>query len=93
MKRVIAAVLFALVFTLVPLGVMRLESETRFVSWCTYVASRFMVPGILVGVAMSDFRVHDVNMILASVANFVFYFLFACICLLGWEEYKQRPQA
>jgi hypothetical protein len=78
---------------LIPLGILRLDSETGFVAGCKNVASYLMVPGVLVGIAFSDFKVHDANMTAAYIANFVFYFLVAYLCLLGWSRYRQGPQA
>jgi hypothetical protein len=93
MKRVIASVLFALFFTLIPPAILRLDTETGFVGWCKNVVTYFMVPGTLVGLVLSGFKVDDVNMTFADIANFVFYFLIAYSCLLGWSRYKQSPHA
>lgn len=92
MKRVIVSILLAMFFTLIPPGILRLDSESGFVGWCKNAVTYFMVPGTFVGLAFSGFKVDDVNMTSAYAANFVFYFLAAYLCLLGWRRYKQSPQ-
>jgi hypothetical protein len=49
MRRAIYAALVACVFTFVPIFVLRLDSETKFVDSLKWVAATFGVPGAFVG--------------------------------------------
>ena len=95
MRRAIYTALVAWVFTFVPIFVLRLDSETKFVDSLKWFAATLGIPGAFVGLLAALGRVHDIDPWVTGAANFAFYFILTWLILkaLGRSHTNEVSQS
>jgi hypothetical protein len=75
MRKTIYAGLVATAFTLIPIFILMLDSETANAAWLKSAAAILGVPGAFVGFLLAFGRIHDVDPWITDIAKFAFYFI------------------
>ena len=88
MRRAVYAALVACVLTVVPILILRLNSETSVVNSLKTIAAALGVPGAFVGLIAAFGRVHDIDLWVTDIANFAFYFVVAWLLLKAFGRSK-----
>ena len=88
MRRIMYAVSVACAFTFVPIGILRLNSETPFVKSLKNIAAALGVPGAFFGWIAAFGRIHDIDSAVTDAANFAFYFLITWLLLKGLSRIR-----
>jgi hypothetical protein len=70
--------------------ILKLESETAIVRSLKSIATFLWVPGAFVGLVAAFGRVHDIDLWVTNVGNFVFYFLITWLVLKGFDRSRTR---
>jgi hypothetical protein len=86
MKGVIYAALVAWVFTFVPIFVLRLDSETKFVDSLKWFAASLGIPGAFVCLLAAFGRVHDIDLWVTYAADSAFYFVIVWPILKAFDR-------
>ena len=73
---------------MVPIFILRLNSETSIVNSLKTIAAALGVPGAFVGFIPAFGRVHDIDLWVTDIANFAFYFVVAGLLLKAFGRSK-----
>jgi hypothetical protein len=72
----------------VPIFILRLNSETSIANPLKIIAAALRVPGAFVGFIAAFGRVHDIDLWVTEIANFAFSFVVAWLLLKAFGRSK-----
>ena len=78
----------ALVACVIPIFILRLNSETSIANSLKTIAAALGVPGAFVGFIPAFGRVHDIDLWVTDIANFAFSFVVAWLLLKAFGRSK-----
>lgn len=90
MKKLLYASLTACGLTVLPLIVLRIQSESGIVTSVKWASSNILLPGTYFGFLVAGSRIDDISFFLADSTNFLLYAVVIYILLAGWEKYKVK---
>jgi predicted membrane-bound spermidine synthase len=80
-RKALYAGLVACVLTVVPIFILKLNSEISMVNFLKTIAAALGVPGAFMGLIAASGRVHDIDLWVTDIANFAFYFVVTWLLL------------
>jgi hypothetical protein len=89
-KRLFWAALVGILLAGFPLVLLKIPSESVVGRIVGFLVLPFALPGTFIGVIAALGRVHDADLRVIVIANFILYFVVAYIALGVWDRRKAR---
>src|ERR1700682_5755344 len=90
MRRLLWAFLTGCAFTIVPVVILKLPSDSGTIGSLKWGVTNFMIPGGFVGLIASGGKIDDINPWVSRFANFLFYFGLAYLSLMVWTGLRSK---
>ena len=90
MKKLLYASLTACGLTVLPLMVLRIQSESGIVNFLKWASSNILLPGTYFGFLAAGSRIDDISFFVADSTNFLLYAVVIYMFLAGWEKHRAK---
>jgi cytochrome b561 len=90
MKKLLYASLASCGLTVLPLMILRIQSESGIVNSLKWASSNILLPGTYFGFLAAGSRIDDISFFVADSINFLLYAVVIYLLLAGWEKHKAK---